>query len=264
MADFPALPLWTDAYLGDTMHLDVTEHGAYLLLLISAWRSPDTQLPDDDVRLARYARCSIKQWKRVRIVLAPFFEIEGGYWTQARLSKEKEYVAKRSAKAQANGKAGGIANSLKNKDRGQATLVANGEQTDSKPASEIGSERVPPIPTPTSVSNDTGAAAPEIDPVKLLFDTASALLKDAGSNDKQSRSIVGKWRRQFGDEKAMSAVLAAKSRGVSEPIEWITKRLNTLQEPENEARQISHARAERYRQMDMPGPPAEQLKAEPV
>jgi hypothetical protein len=41
MAEFPALPLWTDAYLGDTRHLSQSEHGAYLLLLITAWRTPN-------------------------------------------------------------------------------------------------------------------------------------------------------------------------------------------------------------------------------
>ena len=53
MAEFPALPLFTDALLGDTTHLDATEFGAYLLMLIVAWRSPDCALPDDDRYLAR-------------------------------------------------------------------------------------------------------------------------------------------------------------------------------------------------------------------
>lgn len=32
MAEFPALPLWTDAYIGDTAHLTNEEHGVYLRL----------------------------------------------------------------------------------------------------------------------------------------------------------------------------------------------------------------------------------------
>ena len=41
MATFPALPLWTDAYLSDTDHLTFEEHGVYLRLLMMIWRNPE-------------------------------------------------------------------------------------------------------------------------------------------------------------------------------------------------------------------------------
>ena len=64
MAEFPALPLWTDAYLADTTHLSTIEHGAYLLLLMTAWRTKECCLPDDDKLLSRYARLTAAQWRR--------------------------------------------------------------------------------------------------------------------------------------------------------------------------------------------------------
>jgi hypothetical protein len=51
LAEFPALPLFTDAYLGDTTHLSTFEHGAYLLLLIVSWRTPGCCVADDDALL---------------------------------------------------------------------------------------------------------------------------------------------------------------------------------------------------------------------
>lgn len=96
MAEFPALPLWTDAYLGDTNHLNVTEHGAYLLLLITLWRSKTQELPDDNRLLARYARCTTQQWEKLRPILEPFFVIENGLWIQGRLSDEWASVKKNS------------------------------------------------------------------------------------------------------------------------------------------------------------------------
>lgn len=92
MAEFPYLPLATDAYLADTTHLSTEEHGAYLLMLMAAWRASECRLPDNDAYLARVCRCSARAWARIRPVLAPFWHIAGGWWSQKRLSREREYV----------------------------------------------------------------------------------------------------------------------------------------------------------------------------
>ena len=104
MAEFPAMMLWTDAYLADTTHLRTEEHGAYLLLLMAAWRSKDGALTDDDAFLARVCRCTLDRWRtRMRPIMEPFFTVSGGRWTQKRLQKEREHLqnvrAKRSAAA---------------------------------------------------------------------------------------------------------------------------------------------------------------------
>lgn len=113
MAEFPALQLWTDAYLGDTTHLTCMEHGAYLLLLMTAWRTRDTCLPDDDALLARYARCTRGQWGRIRPILEPFYTIKNGQWIQSRLIDEAKAVRLRKEKAAI----GGHAKALKTKGR---------------------------------------------------------------------------------------------------------------------------------------------------
>lgn len=109
MAEFPALQLWTDAYLGDTTHLSTIEHGAYLLLLMTAWRTHDCALPDDDKMLARYARLTPAQWARVKPIVMSFWRLERGAWTQGRLSDEREAVKRKSER----GKAGADAKWLK-------------------------------------------------------------------------------------------------------------------------------------------------------
>lgn len=95
MADFPTLPFHTDAYLADTEHLSLEEHGAYLKLLMVAWRSPGCSLPDDDKRIAIILGVSIRRWRDVlRPVIEPFWTIEGGFWRQKKLTKTREHVAK--------------------------------------------------------------------------------------------------------------------------------------------------------------------------
>lgn len=92
MAEFPMLPLWTDAYLGDTFHLNTTQHGAYLLLLITMWRTKDCTLPNDDQELARYTRMTVDRWRKAKPVLMPFFRVEGDRIVQPRLRDEWELV----------------------------------------------------------------------------------------------------------------------------------------------------------------------------
>lgn len=97
MADFPCLPLWTDAYLADTTHLRTEEHGAYLLLLMAAWRRADCSLPDDDEILARTARLPLSKWKAIRPVLEPFWKVDKRrkILVQKRLKKEREFSQKK-------------------------------------------------------------------------------------------------------------------------------------------------------------------------
>jgi uncharacterized protein YdaU (DUF1376 family) len=108
MAEFPALPLWTDAYLGDTTHLTTIEHGAYLLLLMTAWRTKECALPDDDRLLARYARCTAGQWKRLRPILEPFFVSGNGQWRQSRLTDEAVAVRQHRELQSRKGKASAL------------------------------------------------------------------------------------------------------------------------------------------------------------
>jgi uncharacterized protein YdaU (DUF1376 family) len=109
MAEFPALPLFTDAYLADTRHLTAEEHGAYLLLLMCAWRTRGCALKDCDRTLARIVGVTRLRWKKLRPVLAEFFDISGGLWRQKKLSEVYDGVAARVAKNRANGAKGGRA-----------------------------------------------------------------------------------------------------------------------------------------------------------
>jgi uncharacterized protein YdaU (DUF1376 family) len=106
MAEFPKLTVWTDALIADTTHLSATEFGAYMLLLIAAWRSPDCSLPDDDQLLGRITR-DPKHWHRVKPVVMAFWTLgEDGRWRQKRLTREREYAANKRKKLSEAGSLG--------------------------------------------------------------------------------------------------------------------------------------------------------------
>lgn len=112
MGQFPSLPLFTDAFIADTGHLNAQQTGAYLMLLMVAWRSPGCTLPDDDAKLARWARVDPRTWAKIRPVIAEFWTIADGVWSQKRLTKERVHVSKRAEAARENGTRGGRPKSL--------------------------------------------------------------------------------------------------------------------------------------------------------
>ena len=72
-----AIPLFADAYLADTMHLSTEEHGAYLLMLMAAWRYDDCSLPSDDKKLARVVGLSPRRWGQIKDTLLEFWTLDG-------------------------------------------------------------------------------------------------------------------------------------------------------------------------------------------
>jgi uncharacterized protein YdaU (DUF1376 family) len=193
MAEFPALPLWTDAYLADTGHLSTIEHGAYLLLLMTMWRSPDKRLPNDPQLLAKYCKLTNGQWARVASTLMKFFTVDGNSISQGRLTDEAMFVRRNSKKQSDNSKA----RWLKNKKSDLAMALPNPCQTD------------PPTPTPTPTKNIVDfreAKKEEIEKGFLEF-YAAYPKKQA---PKKAREAYAKARREVSHETIMGGLTRAK------------------------------------------------------
>ncbi len=82
------MPLAIGDYLADTSHLDTTQHGAYLLLLMHYWRKGP--LPNDANQLANIAKLSKEDWNVNQAVLLEFFNVgEDGLLHQKRQDVER-------------------------------------------------------------------------------------------------------------------------------------------------------------------------------
>lgn len=152
MAQFPALPLWTDAYIADTQHLTNEEHGVYLRLLMFAWRTPDCSLPDDDRRLALMVGVTPKKWASLKNAVMVFWSLEDGRWMQKRLTSEREFVERNRKQKSAAGFASSEAKALKKRDAA-STAVAEPLVT------ATSTERQQPIPIPINknILSETGS-----------------------------------------------------------------------------------------------------------
>jgi hypothetical protein len=69
------------------------------------------------------------------------------------------------------------------------------------------------------------ATVGEADPLKELFDVGVSVLTAAGHSERQARSLIGKWRKH-GEEQVLTALIACKTKSISNPVEWITKSLS--------------------------------------
>jgi uncharacterized protein YdaU (DUF1376 family) len=137
MKKAPALPLFGDAYLADTRHLTLEEHGAYLQLLLIAWRSEGCRLPNDDKRLAQMLGITAKRWDKIKPTVMAFWELTEDGWEQGRLTKERQFVAKKSEQNAEAANARWSAKSLENKEPANAN------------ASPMQCERNAPSPSPS-------------------------------------------------------------------------------------------------------------------
>ncbi|WP_169728329.1 DUF1376 domain-containing protein [Geminicoccus roseus] len=150
MADFPAMPFYTDAYLADTTHLTTEEHGAYMLLLFAAWRSPGCCLRDDDAFLARVAKVTLDRWKkRLRPVLASFWRIEDGVWTQKKQRSVRERLGAISEKRAKAARQGREPKPLAEHEAAPANEGANRQQAGPYPKPKTKTKESPPtVPLP--------------------------------------------------------------------------------------------------------------------
>jgi uncharacterized protein YdaU (DUF1376 family) len=184
MAEYPALPLFTDAYLADTRHLTTLQHGAYLLLLIVSWRSQDCALPNDDIFLSRICGLNKREWTKNKDIILSFFTLsDNNKLVQKRLLDERIYVEDKREKNIAAGRL----SALKRKKR-HSTNVSTNVPTER--------QRKPNQPTPTpnidtKVSKDP--PIPEWIPKELWFSYMEVRkkLKCANTN-KAIKLLIGK------------------------------------------------------------------------
>lgn len=123
MRKAPALPLFGDSYLADTRHLSLEEHGAYLQLLLIAWRSEGCALPDDDKRIARMLGVTPSRWAKLKPSIMAFWTLSEAGWQQKRLLKERQFVAKKSEQNSESANARWNAKSLNNNEWADANAM---------------------------------------------------------------------------------------------------------------------------------------------
>jgi hypothetical protein len=140
--------------------------------------------------------------------------------------------AKRRLKASEWGKKGGNPSLRKTKEN------SGEDKGGDKGSLEHGDKPQKPEARSHSVDESTDAhgvvndpESPDFDPLKALFDDGVRILGAAGTREGQARSLIGRWRKEFGDDTVALALAAAESHRppISQPLEWLQKWLAARQ-----------------------------------
>lgn len=91
----PFMQLYVADYLGDTRHLTTEQHGAYLLILMTMWRSGG-RLQNDAKKLARIAGLTGYRWRTISADVLALLAVDGS-WLRSPALDEWERQAARLA-----------------------------------------------------------------------------------------------------------------------------------------------------------------------
>jgi uncharacterized protein YdaU (DUF1376 family) len=256
----PAIPLFGDAYLADTQHLSLEEHGAYLKLMMVAWRLDGCCLADDDTRIARILGVSAAKWAKLKPVIMAFWTLTEDGWIQGRLSKERKFVEEKRAKNSSSANA-----------RWEAKSVENIKDDECERISERNAP--PPTPPQEEVSkSDASASLRPREPVSDAIEAFNEVARLAGwprvakSTGNRQASMRNRLREEGIDgwRAALNRARASPFLGADPPptfmtFDWIVKPANFAKLVEGN---YDHARQSVARQINPNSTVAAILRAE--
>jgi len=206
-------------YRPHTAHLTMVEDGAYRRLL-DLYYLHEKPLPGDVATCQRLTACRSKEERAaVETILSEFFSLEADGWHQRKADAIIAEYQGKAETARKNGRGGGRP---KTKEKPSENQSGFSSVPKTNPDETVTVNRKP---LTNSDANASGADAPKIDPVKVLFDEGVRLLTDTGTPEPQARSLIGRWRKNHGDEATRTAIQAAYDHGAVAPVEFIAASL---------------------------------------
>lgn len=200
----PAIPLFTDAYLADTRHLSLEEHGAYLQLLMVAWRSTDCSLPDDDKRLARVLGVTPAKWAKLKGTVMAFWDNANGHWTQKRLTKERKFVDEKRAANSSSAKSRWNKQGIENKGSGEYERI-----------SERNAPPPPPIAAKAASAREEKSEGDAVSLMIALHKAAGLVPPDPANNwakHSEAIALTASWLKAGADPAMLEKCVAARAK----------------------------------------------------
>lgn len=214
----PYFPLYPKDFEAKTSHLTLEEDGAYNRLLRLCWLTPGCSLPDDPSWIARRLRVDSATYERlVAPLISEFFRrTKGRVWQPTLTEIFQETNEKHSRRVEAGKLGGRPPKPSQQKENGQSNAKAMPKQ---------------PEPEPYREDTEAKASDASVDFAKQLWDRGVAFLGRHGTQDKQARTLIGKWRKAYTDTDIFEAFSACSKEGIIDPVPWITAKLAGKDKP---------------------------------
>ncbi len=92
-----------------TESFTVTERGIFMVLLDQYYfhRASGWDIPDNEQKLAKLARCTVNEFHKARPALLKYFDIVDGIWVKPEVDKEVKEAVEKILKNRKNGAEGG-------------------------------------------------------------------------------------------------------------------------------------------------------------
>lgn len=204
------MPLFVADYMADTAHLSRDEDGGYLRLLMAYWRKGGP-LVADDTALARIAKATPAEWRRLRPVLSQFFEERDGHWHNKRSDAELADAVERMRSKSEAGAKGAAA-------RWQAHSKRNGNSI----ADALPTQWPPPPPSPSQkIPSATHSAGSPSDLWKQVWEQGRAYLVSQGQTEGDARKALMRWRQNHHETDILRALKVAETNAVELPIPYV-------------------------------------------
>lgn len=113
---------------------------------------------------------------------------------------------------------------------GQLSEQAPGQPSDShRTTKEQGNQETKDIPSAKADGRDASEIS-ALDFAKTIFRSGVEILKAAGHDDRQARSIIGRWKKNYSEGAVLAVLARCQITQPEMPVEWITKALQLEQE----------------------------------
>lgn len=178
------MPLFIGEHLADTMHLTTEQHGAFILILLKAWRSGG-YVPDDDATLAAITRMPLEAWRNNRAVIVGLLEKRESGLCYPRQLEELERASERRNVAFSNGIKGGRPKNNPNKTQPITQTKPKGKPKRNPQETSL------PSPLPLQEENTLSSASPPRER-DVIWDTYIELFNGGNTTAIGNRGMFNK------------------------------------------------------------------------